>query len=110
MKTRLRIPIELIFWITALVILACSKVPEGTSAEHFTLCPLANLGFTWCPGCGIGRAITALFHGNLSLSFQLHWFALPALIILLYRISILIRLQFSTSRKNNLQRKEKSYV
>ena len=110
MKTRLRIPIELIFWITALVVLASAKVDEPNAAAHFSLCPLANLGLDWCPGCGIGRSITALFNGNLGLSFQLHWFGLPALAILLYRISILIRLQFSTSRKNNLERKEKSYV
>ena len=110
MKTRLRMPIELIFWIVALVILANGDVREQQTAAHFTLCPLANLGFACCPGCGIGRSITALFHGNLGLSFHLHWFGLPAVIILLYRISILIRLQFSTSRKNNLERKEKSYV
>jgi hypothetical protein len=110
MKTRLQIPIELIFWITALVVLAGAKFPEQQTAAHFTFCPLANLGFDWCPGCGIGRSITALFQGNLGLSFQLHWFGLPALMILLYRISILIRLQFSRSRKNNLERKEKSYV
>lgn len=110
MKTRLRIPIELIFWIMALVLLAGSANPDQQLHDHYTFCPLANMGFSWCPGCGIGRSITALFHGDLSLSFQLHWFGLPAVIILLYRISILIRLQFSISRKNNLERKEKDYV
>jgi hypothetical protein len=99
MKTRPQIPIELILWIISLVILASAKYSGNQLQGHVTFCPLANLGFTWCPGCGIGRSITALFHGNLALSFQLHWFGLPALIILLYRISVLMRLQFRISRK-----------
>jgi len=39
---------ELITWITALVILFVA-VPEQA---HFTLCPIYNLGFDFCPGCG----------------------------------------------------------
>lgn len=76
------IPLELIFWISALVLLATAK-PGGA---HFTLCPLANLGVTSCPGCGLGRAITYLFHGDLQQSWKLHRFALPALFTLASRI------------------------
>jgi len=110
MKMRHQLPIELIFWIIALVILAFNKVPEEPLQHHFTVCPLANLGFSWCPGCGIGRSITALLHGNLTTSFQLHWFGLPALLILFYRICILIRAQFNRNKKVNLERKDKNYV
>lgn len=80
-------PIELFFWITALVLLATSNAHE----HHFTLCPLANLGFeSWCPGCGLGRSISHIFHGEISESFKQHWFGFPALAIIGYRIIVLI--------------------
>lgn len=76
------LPIELIFWISALTLLAFAQ----PGSAHFTLCPLANLGINWCPGCGLGRSITYLFHGDFKQSWQLHWLAIPALGILAYRI------------------------
>ena len=80
-------PIELFFWTTALVLLATSNAHE----HHFTLCPLANLGFEgWCPGCGLGRSISHIFHGEFSESFKQHWFGFPALAIISYRIIVLI--------------------
>jgi hypothetical protein len=74
---------ELVFWISALVALAISN---PTAQAHFTLCPLKLLGFTWCPGCGLGHSIAFLFHGDIKSSFHAHWLGIPALIILLYRI------------------------
>ncbi|WP_245681362.1 DUF2752 domain-containing protein [Arcticibacter eurypsychrophilus] len=53
------------------------------------MCPLANLGLTWCPGCGLGRSIASILHGNLSQSFHYHWFGIPGLLILISRISSL---------------------
>ena len=87
-------PIELSFWITALVLLALAE----PGSHHYTLCPLANLGITWCPGCGLGRSITYLFHGYFIQSWQQHWFALPALAILSFRVFQLSR-QFLLSLK-----------
>ena len=82
------LPIELLFWITALVLLATSNAHE----HHFTLCPLANLGFeSWCPGCGLGRSISYIFHGEFVESFKQHWFGLPALLILLHRVYVLTK-------------------
>lgn len=75
-------PIELAFWLIALVLLATANPHE----HHFTLCPLANLGFDWCPGCGLGRSITALFHGDVKASFGHHWFGIPALLLIGHRI------------------------
>lgn len=81
-------PLELFFWITALVLLAATNAHE----HHFTLCPLANLGFeNWCPGCGLGRSISHILHGELTESFSEHWFGLPALLIILYRIYTLTK-------------------
>ena len=87
-------PLELIFWLTALVALALAEV----GVAHFKLCPLANLGWDWCPGCGLGRGITQVFHGNFSAAFRQHWLALPALVIIACRIIELSR-QFILSLK-----------
>ncbi|WP_199137919.1 DUF2752 domain-containing protein [Pedobacter sp. ASV12] len=75
-------PVELLFWVLALVLLATANPHE----HHFSLCPLANLGITWCPGCGLGRSITALFHGDVNASLAQHWFGIPALLLIGYRI------------------------
>ncbi|HEY9001836.1 MAG TPA: DUF2752 domain-containing protein [Mucilaginibacter sp.] len=74
---------ELIFWIAALTALAFTE-PSGPA--HFSLCPFKALGFTWCPGCGLGHSISWLFRGNISKSWHAHWFGIPALGIILYRI------------------------
>jgi hypothetical protein len=86
MKRITSIPIELLFWIMALLCLAMAKPETQGHVQHLTLCPLANLGIEWCPGCGIGRSITHLLHGNLAMSLTFHWFGVPALIIILFRI------------------------
>ncbi|MGN8058961.1 DUF2752 domain-containing protein [Pedobacter sp. 22163] len=81
-------PLELFFWVAALVLLATANSHE----HHFTLCPLANLGFEdWCPGCGIGRSISHILHGEFTESFAEHWFGFPALLIIIYRIYTLIK-------------------
>jgi hypothetical protein len=74
---------ELAFWVAALISLAFSN-PAGT--VHFSLCPFKAMGITWCPGCGLGHSIAWLFHGNLANASHAHWFGIPALIIILYRI------------------------
>ncbi|WP_316810522.1 DUF2752 domain-containing protein [Pedobacter heparinus] len=105
-----RIPLELIFWITALVLLATADLQNHGEAQHFTLCPIANLGMTWCPGCGIGRSITQLFHGNFAESFAQHWFGLPALLIICRRIGVLMKMIWINNKLLNLKYKEKRYV
>ncbi len=82
-----KFPIELAVWITALVLLACSHPAH----HHFTLCPLNNLGLSWCPGCGLGRSLRSLMHLNISESIKYHWFGIPAFTILLHRIWQLIQ-------------------
>ena len=105
-----RIPLELIFWIAALILLAAADPHDHRDAQHFTLCPIANMGFTWCPGCGIGRSITQLFHGNLVESFAQHWFGLPALLIICRRIGVLTGMFLINNKRLNLKYKEKRYV
>lgn len=102
-----RIPLELFFWIAALGLLAISAPQAHGHAGHFTMCPLANAGITWCPGCGIGRAITQLMHGNLQESLDHHWLGGPALLIILYRIVTLTKLVIKNKK---LKYKEEKYV
>ena len=88
MKKFKSFPIELVFWLAALFFLAVSDPTE----HEFTLCPLANLGLeAWCPGCGLGRSISALLHGSFTQSFQQHWFGAPALVIIVYRTGQLLK-------------------
>jgi len=97
-KTVFRKYFELIFWIVALV---CLALTNPAAQGHFTLCPLKLLGIAWCPGCGLGHAISFLLHGDLKSSFHAHWLGLPVLLALIYRIFILIearRYQFGNSR------------
>lgn len=110
MKTLKRVPFELIFWIVALVLLAMADTHKHGAGPHFTLCPLANMGFDWCPGCGIGRSITQLFHGNYLESLKYHWFGLPALLIICWRIWVLIKMNFKNNKLLNLKYKEERYV
>lgn len=108
MKWLSRIPLELILWITAILLLAVADPADHIPENHFTLCPLANLGLSWCPGCGLGRALIQLLHGNVSESIHFHWLGIPALLIIAYRIFILGRCEIK--RVINKKYKEKNYV
>ncbi|MBK7381590.1 MAG: DUF2752 domain-containing protein [Ignavibacteriales bacterium] len=76
--------IELIFWMAGLIYLAFSPL---NSESHFTICPLKNLGFDYCPGCGLGSSIINIFHLKILQSFSIHPLGLPALIIIIFRIA-----------------------
>ncbi len=88
--------LEAFIWIAALLTLAFSS-PVDTC---YSLCPLANMGIDWCPGCGLGTSITWLFRGNFANSFHAHPLGIPAVIIIMFRI-------FSIFRKN---RRYKTYT
>jgi hypothetical protein len=79
-----RIPLEGLCWLTGLLFLAFFD-PEAATA-HFTLCPLKNAGFDFCPGCGLGKSVSFLFHGDLQQSFNSHPLGIFAIIILSFRI------------------------
>jgi hypothetical protein len=78
---------EAIIWIVALIILAISN----PAVHHYTLCPLENLGISYCPGCGLGRSIGYFFRLDMEASLLAHPLGIPAVILLLYRsVKILI--------------------
>ena len=82
-----KFPLELLFWISALLIL-WGMDPQGS---HFSLCPLYQLGLDWCPGCGLGRSISHLMKADFTAAWEQHPLAAFALTIILYRIFELIK-------------------
>lgn len=110
MKILKRLPFELLFWITALLLLGTAELDQHGAEAHFTLCPLANIGFTWCPGCGIGKSIGLLLQGNIQGSLNAHWFGIPALLIIVSRIVVLFKMNLKNRKVINLKYKEEGYV
>jgi len=75
-------------WIFGLLFLILVHTPGET---HFTICPLANLGIDFCPGCGLGNSISFLFRGDFISSFHSHPLGIFALIIITLRIISIIK-------------------
>ncbi|UZD23198.1 DUF2752 domain-containing protein [Algoriphagus halophytocola] len=83
-----RMPLELIFWIGSLLAIF---LLDPHSSTHFSLCPLSQLGFDWCPGCGLGRAMSLLAKGEFQASWALHPLAGLAYVVIIARIVQLIK-------------------
>jgi len=92
--------LELLIWIGSLIFLFFSY--HSDSSYHFTICPLSLSGIKYCPGCGLGKSISALLNGDFRQSLQYHYLGIPALIIILMRIKSLITFK-ANLRKNNLK-------
>jgi len=74
---------ELTAWVTGLFLLA---IMNPTTDVHYSFCIFKMMGFSFCPGCGLGHSISFLFHGELLASFHAHPLGLFALIVILARI------------------------
>ena len=83
--------LEAFVWIAAILYFALSPVH---SAQHFSICPLSLAGFEHCPGCGLGRSMILLLHGELPESFSMHPLAVFALGVLSARIFMVFRNYF----------------
>jgi len=92
------INLEAAVWILSLIFLLL--FPIG-SESHFTLCPLKNLGFSFCPGCGLGKSIHYLFIFDFESSFASHPLGIFALIIIVIRIISLIKRNYSVNHLLN---------
>ena len=87
---------EAAVWVCGLTILILFNSDNDL---HFTICPLANLGFEFCPGCGLGNSISYIFKGDLISSFNSHPLGIFALIIITSRIiSIIINNRRSNAK------------
>jgi hypothetical protein len=89
-----KIPFEACLWIAGLIYLLLINPYQ---VSHFTLCPFNNLGLDFCPGCGIGKSISFIYHADFINSFKSHPLGIFALAIILYRIITLIYKSFSTN-------------
>lgn len=85
--------LELCFWVSAIIFLFFLE----PSAGHFTLCPINNLGFSFCPGCGLGHSIHYALRLNFSESFSHHPLGIIAIIIIFSRIIKLITNLFKSN-------------
>lgn len=90
------IGLEAFIWIFGLTYLAFFSPLDQT---HFTICPLANAGIDFCPGCGLGHSITLFFRGNFIQSFNTHPLGFFALLIISHRIYSLVKLNIINSKK-----------
>ena len=90
------IPLEALIWLAGLAYLAMLN-PYADS--HMSICAFRALGIDWCPGCGLGRSIAFLFHGDVSRSLDAHPLGIPALAILSVRI---ITLLIKTRKQSSL--------
>lgn len=97
------IGVEPIIWIAAFVFLA---IHDPYTQNEFSICPLKALGFHYCPGCGLGRSISFLLHGDLVSSFQAHIFGIPATIILFSRTVNLLSKTIKQNKPSHPKSKE----
>ncbi|MCF8365499.1 MAG: DUF2752 domain-containing protein [Bacteroidales bacterium] len=81
--------LELIIWVVIIILLFLPLPAE----QHFTLCPLKNMGFDYCPGCGLGRSCNMAMHGKIIESLTMHPFGIFAIIVILFRIYSLINIR-----------------
>ncbi len=93
-----RFPAEAWVWVLGLLFLA---LQDPHAAQHFTICPLANMGWDFCPGCGLGRSITLLFHGMPAASFKAHPLGFFAVAVLIHRIYSLTKTTLTYHGKNH---------
>lgn len=87
-RARRFVPWELFVWIGGLTAMATMD-PEGS--HLFRLCPLDALGFTFCPGCGLGHSVAYLARGAVMKSLHAHPLGGPAVVILIAHCGRLIR-------------------
>lgn len=75
--------LEAIIWSGGLVYLALiNPYADG----HLNMCAFNAVGIETCPGCGLGKSISMIFHGDLMHSLELHPLGLIALVLIIYRI------------------------
>ncbi len=88
---------EAVFWVIGLVYLFFI---DPYQVQQFTICPFNNLGITFCPGCGLGRAISFFYHGDYIHSIKTHPLGIIAFILITYRIFTLSKKMFNSFHKS----------
>jgi hypothetical protein len=74
---------EAVLWLIGLIYLL---IINPYQVQSFTFCPFHNIGITFCPGCGLGRSISFIYHGDLINSFKTHPLGIAGFVIILIRV------------------------
>jgi hypothetical protein len=77
---------EALIWLAALIYLGLS---DPTSSTHISLFPPDWILGIKSPGFNLGHSISFLFHGDITAAIQAHYFGIPAVMILIWRIASL---------------------
>jgi hypothetical protein len=87
--------LEALMWLAGLVYLV---LINPYSADHLNLCAFNAIGIDSCPGCGLGKSISMIFHGDITHSFESHPLGIIALLIITFRIVTLINRNYKVSK------------
>jgi len=79
---------EALFWLSAFIYLT---VINPYTPKHLNICVFSLMGIDNCPGCGLGKSISMIFHGDIIGSFNTHPLGIPALLLIVKRIYQLIK-------------------
>ncbi len=90
---------EAAIWTVAIIYLA---VIDPLQDSQVSFCVLDNLGFKHCPGCGLGRSVSYILHGDITSGWETHKAGLLALPVLLYRIGQISYNQIKVFKQNKL--------
>ncbi len=64
-----------------------------------TLCPIERLGFSYCPGEGLGRSVSHAFRGDFKASFYSHPAGIAAILIITGRIISIFNRNFNINKE-----------
>ncbi len=78
-----KLDFEALFWLIAFVYLAFIN---PYTPKHLDMCLFSLVGIDNCPGCGLGKSISMIFHGDFIGSFHSHPLGIPAIILIIRRI------------------------
>jgi hypothetical protein len=87
---------EAVLWLSGLIFL---MFVNPYQQQQLSLCPFHNLGISFCPGCGLGRSISFLYHGDLLHSIKAHPLGIIAVILITTRIIKLTRKMYLNIQK-----------
>ncbi len=67
-----------------------------------SLCMFKAAGIEVCPGCGLAHSMQSALRFHLSTSVSQHWFGIPAVLILIFRVYALTFLKPKPNAKQKL--------
>ena len=91
-----KIDLESLFWLGSFVYLS---LINPYTPKHLDFCLFSLIGIENCPGCGLGKSISMVFHGDFAGSFNAHPLGIPAIILIIKRIYTLIKNKIYLSNK-----------